>query len=306
MRDAMRAAVRHARNAMLRSRLVFVPGLLVGAVLFALLRSSPPAYVSTVSFRALQGWERGTEKGLHDFFVTTVLTRDILEPVIEANGLYRSQRARAAYLAVDELREDLDVQVQRWEMPESTLARRNAVAIFVQISFTHSRQEVAERVTHDLAKRIRASSVAASNAKYRVSIARASGAADALSQQLEKTKQTAMAAGAAKRAAEGERQDTEFRLRGALEARTASLLGAEFEREEQALDFEIMDEVVRSTGGRRPGVAVLVALLAATFTSLVFMLLSNVGADLAVDEDDLREAGLRPLVTIMMARRGRS
>src|SRR5262245_1951189 len=58
MRDAIRLAYRHVRNAVRRSRWILVPGLLVAIGLFVYLRTAEPTYFCQVTFRALQGWQR--------------------------------------------------------------------------------------------------------------------------------------------------------------------------------------------------------------------------------------------------------
>jgi hypothetical protein len=64
------------------------------------------------------------------FFKDTVLTSEILKPVIEDNQLYTSQRKRAMYLAIQDFREDVEVDAVRWELPgEPGLTRRSFAVV---------------------------------------------------------------------------------------------------------------------------------------------------------------------------------
>jgi hypothetical protein len=104
-----------------------------------------------------------------------------------------------------------------------------------------------------------------------------------------------------------EREEEARQTRDAIAARMQKVIGAQVEEEEQALDFELMDLQVKETNGPVPaGIAAAVALLVSTFVTVVFALLSNVGHDLAGDQDDLREAGIRPLGKVTLPSSGRS
>jgi hypothetical protein len=298
--DGLRSAARHVRNAIRRSWLVLLPGLLLAPLVFLVLTRRQPAHEATARFRVLQGWEHTNERNMGGFFKDTVLTSEIMAPVIVENGLYASQRKRAMYLAVQELREDLEVDAVRWELPgEPGLARRSFAV--VTLGFTHGKHDVAEKVVRDLAERILDASTAASKARY---VAASRGAAIIRATEA-KTKRSPIFKERAE--TQNEREEQERKTKDAIAARMQKVIGAELEQEEQALDFEMMDLEVKQVGGpMAPVLAATVATFLSIFVTIVFALLSNVGHDLAGGEDDIREAGLRPLGKITMPSRGRS
>lgn len=288
VRQGLRSAGRHIRNAVRRSWLVLVPGLLLGPLLFLSLIRRVPAHEASVRFRVLQGWERTNEVNMGGFFKDIVLTSEILKPVIEANELYTSQRKRAMYLAVQEFREDLEVDAVRWELPgEPGLARRTFAVVTLQ--YTHRKHDVAEKVVRELAERVLGASTAQSKAKL---VAASRGAV--VLREVTQKHSTVFKKDRAE--TQTEREEEQRKTKDAIAARMQKVVNAEVEQEEQALDFEMMDVQVKEVGGpvAKP-IAALIATFAALFVTAVFTLLSHVGHDLAGDEEDIREAGLRPL-----------
>jgi hypothetical protein len=292
--DGVHRAKRGLRNAVRRSWLVLLPAVLLAPPVFLAMTRRVPVNEATVRFRVLQGWERANERNMDGFFRDSVLTSAVLKPVIDGNNLYASQRKRAMYLAIEEFREDLEVDAVRWEIPDEVRLSRRSLAV-VTLGYTHRDHDVAERVVRELAEEVLRASTAQSKAQ---AVAASRGAALLRSSALAKPKRK-LVSEQPETVQEAEEQAR--RTRDAIARRLQGVVGAELDQEEQSLDFELMDLAVKETGGPASRlVAAIVAAFVGLFGTVLVALLSNAGHDLVGDLDDLGDAGLRPLGKLSM------
>jgi hypothetical protein len=296
---AVLARLRRASGKMFqRTAALLVCAVVLTGVLTLYFVSRKPTYFAHVVFRVKDDGNsslEATDKALADGIRFNYLTYGRLLQIIEHHNLYPSARKRAAYLAVEALREDLDVQAQRYEGE----AEKGTRPLRVKIVFSHADAETARAVASDLADIVVAESRAALGAKHVLALKQTRAAADEAFRY---------ASGMYRLAARPTGTGDQFRqahlsntLLDRFRERAAAELRATEDLADHSYEFMTVDNAVRAAGEPlRPSIALLTALIIAALVVSIGAILLGAGTEFVLDEKDIHALQLKPLATVSL------